>query len=226
MRSLAYLIGSAIGGPLFDRLPGHYLFSFAMSLACIGTTLLPFCKTVVLLALTASVQGLSIGFLDTGSNVLLVWVHGDEKVAPYLQFIHFAFGVGAFIAPLLVELSVNAIAAPSLAFWIIGALFAPIAAVLLFVKSPRQDSAVKADGEQAAPPPARSGGLGRYEMALVVIAACIMFVYVGTEIGEGSYIFTYSVLYAGFTEAQGHYLTSAFWGSLAVRPFMMMALHI
>lgn len=64
-----------------------------------------------------------MGFLDTGGNVIIIWLHGDN-VGPYLQgtmvgvkgvvviynsprihrsaAMHFSFGLGAFIAPIIV----------------------------------------------------------------------------------------------------------------------------
>ena len=42
-----------------------------------------------------------MGALDSGCNVLLIWLHGD-RVAPYMQTIHFLFALGAFASPLLV----------------------------------------------------------------------------------------------------------------------------
>lgn len=43
-------------------------------------------------------QGLAMGVLDTGGNVSLMRLHGKE-VAPYMQTMHFLFGLGAFASP-------------------------------------------------------------------------------------------------------------------------------
>lgn len=34
-----------------------------------------------------------MGILDSGGNLIIIWVHGDaEKTAPYMQTLHFGFG--------------------------------------------------------------------------------------------------------------------------------------
>lgn len=43
-------------------------------------------------------QGFAMGFGDTGGNVGMIRLH-KEHVGPYLQALHFSFGVGAFISP-------------------------------------------------------------------------------------------------------------------------------
>ena len=102
-RSLGYLLGSVVGGLVFDRTAYSVtLIGLAVLLASCSAFLVPIMPTVAALASVVSFQGLCMGFLDTGGNVLLVrcW---HEGCGPYLQGLHFCFGLGAFVSPLLIE---------------------------------------------------------------------------------------------------------------------------
>lgn len=101
-RSFAYLIGAA-GGNLFDRFPGHPILAFAMTLCCIGTVLIPFAKTTGALAAIVMLQGLAMGLLDTGCNLLMLWWYGDGA-GPFMQALHCIFGIGATSGPLLLRI--------------------------------------------------------------------------------------------------------------------------
>jgi FHS family Na+ dependent glucose MFS transporter 1 len=56
----------------------------------------------VTLALCIVSGGIAMGFLDTGGNVQLLRLWGT-KSAPYMQALHFAFGIGALVAPLIAK---------------------------------------------------------------------------------------------------------------------------
>ena len=43
-----------------------------------------------------------MGVLDSVGNTLLIYTHGN-KVAPFMQAMHFSFGVGALLSPLMVR---------------------------------------------------------------------------------------------------------------------------
>src|SRR5690606_13614350 len=73
--------------------------------------------------------------LDVGGNTLLVWVHG-AKVAPYMNGLHFFFGIGAFLAPLIVARTVLLTNDINLAYWVLALLLIPVAAALLRLPSP------------------------------------------------------------------------------------------
>ena len=49
---------------------------------------------------TSGAQGIGMGLLDTGGNVMLIKIWG-ESVGPYMQLMHCLFGVGAFASPLI-----------------------------------------------------------------------------------------------------------------------------
>ena len=49
-----------------------------------------------------AVQGANMGVLDTIGNTLLIYAHGD-KIGPWMQAMHFHFGLGALLSPLFVR---------------------------------------------------------------------------------------------------------------------------
>lgn len=65
-RSVGYLMGSIVGGWLFDKYNGHVV----VSLSCIWGTLmmlvLPYVTSLVGLIIVISLLGLGLGSLDTG----------------------------------------------------------------------------------------------------------------------------------------------------------------
>eukprot|EP00117_Sycon_ciliatum_P033743 scpid33312/ scgid0850/ Sodium-dependent glucose transporter 1 len=101
-RSIGYLIGSIVAGLLFDRFDANFLLAVSLCLSAVGTLIAPMWKKVVLLAMSTFVQGISMGFLDTGGNVLLLQIWGKDN-GPYMQALHFCFGLGAMVSPLIAK---------------------------------------------------------------------------------------------------------------------------
>ena len=46
-------------------------------------------------------MGVAEGALDVGGNTLLIWVH-RHKVGPFMNGLHFFFGAGAFLSPIII----------------------------------------------------------------------------------------------------------------------------
>ncbi|OWF50543.1 sodium-dependent glucose transporter 1-like [Mizuhopecten yessoensis] len=99
-RSVGYLLGALVGGFLFDIFDKQLLLCVTLFLASLATCVIPWALTLVVLAVMFSLQGIAMGVLDTGGNALCVRIWG-KRSSPYIQVMHFAFGIGAFIAPLL-----------------------------------------------------------------------------------------------------------------------------
>jgi FHS family Na+ dependent glucose MFS transporter 1 len=100
-RSVGYLIGAIGGGVLFDKEtnPARLITAATISVA-LGVLFVPMQSSVVALGVVVSLQGLGMGVLDTGGNVLLIKIWG-QAVGPRMQLMHCLFGVGAFVSPLI-----------------------------------------------------------------------------------------------------------------------------
>src|SRR5262245_60543082 len=101
MRALGYLIGSVQSGFLYDRFRGHPIMALALLGLASLMALVPVTPLLVVVALIFLLLGIGEGVIDVGGNTLIVWTHGRE-VGPFMNGLHFCFGAGAFIAPLIV----------------------------------------------------------------------------------------------------------------------------
>jgi FHS family Na+ dependent glucose MFS transporter 1 len=203
MRSLGYLLGSAIGGKAVDRLPGNRLLT-AMVFALGGMmALVPLIPSFVILCLVLLILGLAEGALDVSANALLVWLH-HRNVAPYLNGLHFFFGLGALISPFVVGQVIIATNDIDWAYWILAMAILPAGLWLLPLPSPKPQTA----RSTAAAPKAR--------MPLVLLAAGVLMFYVGAEGGYGGWVFNYASERVGVGTALAAAMTSVFWASLTV----------
>ncbi|HEY5157984.1 MAG TPA: MFS transporter, partial [Anaerolineales bacterium] len=98
--SLGYMAGSQLGGWAYDRFPGHRIQALALLAISLSAALVPVLHSLWFLVAVLFLLGTFQGALDAGCNTLLTWIHG-EKVGPFMNGLHFFFGVGSFLAPLI-----------------------------------------------------------------------------------------------------------------------------
>jgi FHS family Na+ dependent glucose MFS transporter 1 len=200
-RSLGYLLGSLLSGRAFDRLPGHALLA-SMLLGMAATSLLtPMISKLWLLTAILLIMGITEGALDIGSNLLLVWVH-RHRAGPYLNALHFFFGLGAFLSPILVAQSILRGGGITWAYWGLALYPLPLAVWVLRLPSP-QSLERTPEGTQA-----------QIHFPLVALLAVFFFLYVGAEASFGGWIYTYTTSLELGDATSAAYLTSAFWGAL------------
>ena len=156
-----------------------------------------------MLAGLLAVLGFSEATVDAGGNILLVWVYRD-KVGPFMSALHFFFGLGAFLAPVIVAQSLVRTQDVTAAYWAIAVLLLPASLLLARLPSP----AIPAVPQEKQSRTPISG--------LVVLIMLFFFLAVGAEASFGGWIFTYAQALNLGTEVTAAYLTSAFWGALTV----------
>jgi len=210
--STGYLAGSLISGRQYDRLPGHRLAGGSLLLLVAVFALAPLIPLLWLLTGLLIVLGFAEGMLDVGGNTMLVWLHG-KRVPPYMNGLHFAFGFGAFISPIIVAQVILNFGDISWAYWIIALLAFPVAVWLLRLPSP------------SAPPPEPAGSARQTDVRLVALLGLFFFLVVGAESAMGGWVFVYANQQFG-SELSGAqavsfaaiaaYLTSAYWGALTL----------
>ena len=218
-RSAGYLTGSIIGGRLYDAVRGHPVL--ALMLMCIGVGLatLPMVPVLALLIALLFAIGVAEGALDVGVNTLVVWVHG-RKVGPYMNALHFFFGLGAFLSPIIVAQALPLEGGIRLAYWVLGALMLPVAVSVAMVPSPVAGSArLTAEGRAQT-----TGNLN--DRLLLLLLPLFFFLYVGVEGSFGSWIATYARATGLGDEAAAAYLTSAFWGALTLGRLLSIPLAL
>lgn len=211
-RSLGYLIGTWFGGRFFDRVPGHPVIFAVLATLALTLAVVPLLPSLWLLTAVILVIGLAEGGLDVGGNTLLVWVH-RHRVGPYMNGLHFFFGLGAFVSPIIVAQAILHTGGIAWAYWMLALLILPIAFYVLRLPSPAAQTAAKDDP---------SGRVNRLLVALIIL---FLFAYTGAEVAMGGWIFTYA-LARGMPEATSAYLTSAFWGALTLGRLLAIPIAI
>ncbi len=201
MRSLGYLLGSAVGGKAVDRLPGNRLLVVMILSLAIMMALVPMIPSIYVLCLALLILGLAEGALDVSANTLLVWLH-HRNVAPYLNGLHFFFGLGALISPFVVGRVIIATHDIDWAYWILAAVILPAGLWLLPLPSPVPQSTH------------HSAATGKTRLPLVLLAAGVLLFYVGAEGGYGGWVFNYAAEQVGVGTALAAAMTSVFWASL------------
>ncbi len=218
--SLGYMFGSFFGGRLYDLVPGHALMVVMLLLLAAMLTLAPLAPALWMLAAVLLLLGIGGGALDVGGNTLIVWVHGRE-VGPFMNALHFFFGVGSFLTPVIVAAVLSQSGGIAGAYWILALLMLPVALWLLRLPSPvpppnarvlAEDGGPASDCGSAEEPAQPRTGKGK----VVLLIALVLLFYVGAEVAFGGWIYTYAVTLNLGDDTTAAYLTSAFWGALTV----------
>lgn len=206
VQALGYLVGSIVGGNLYDRGFGHRVLGSALLLMAAALLVIPHAHDLVLLGGLFALVGTGAGSADVGGNTLLVWRRGGSDGAA-LNGLHLCFGIGALVSPVLVAWSLASrddLVAASLAMAL------PTAAVGIWALS------------RPSPPPLLhedhpSGEPATRRMLLVI--AVFFFLYVGVEIGFAGWVHTYAeAIHLGGEDAAATLnaaaaLNAAFWGA-------------
>lgn len=201
-------LGTLLGGRLFDRFRGHVVLGVAQIAAGLLMFGMPFMSTLGWLLAVATVKGVMDGLINNGTNTLLVWTH-REKASPYISGLHFCFGLGAFLSPLLVAQVVDI---PGAYRWVYVGLAAltVLAGLRTVTMAGSPQAAHPAESETGAVQP-------RHIPYSVVLAATLfLFFYVGAEIAFSGWVYTYAVELKLAPAAQAAYLTSGFWLTFTV----------
>ena len=155
-----------------------------------------------------------LGGLEVGGNTLLVWVHG-LKVGPYMNALHFFFGVGAITAPIIVARMALESGDIRGVYWLLALIALPVGVWLARLQGPRAASA--AGTSQISP--------GDYY--LVFMVALLLLLYVGAEVSFGGWIYMYTVTQFGKSMAgTATMLTAAFWAALTVGRLISIPLAV
>jgi FHS family Na+ dependent glucose MFS transporter 1 len=137
--SFGYLVGSFLGGRVYDRIPGHRFMASVLVFLGLIIALVPVATSRWMLFTVVLVLGLAKGALDVGCNTLLLWVH-NEAVGPFMNGLHAFFGLGAFIAPLIVARVLAVTGDIYWVYWLFGLMCFPIAIWIWNLPSPASRS--------------------------------------------------------------------------------------
>ncbi len=213
-QALGYLTGSLAGGRLFDRLPGHKLLAGVLLAIGILASFIPLISILWLLLAVFLLLGAMQGAIEVGSNTLLVWLYRD-RVGPYMNALHFCFGIGAVLSPIIIARSAAASGNIAWVYWILAVSAIPVALWLVRLPSPNARSG--SDQDQAV----------KVNYLLVFLVALLLFLYVGAEASYGGWVYTYAVnKFPALADASAALLTAAFWGALTIGRLISIPLAV
>ena len=201
-RSVGGLLGSVVGGQIYDKMRGHLVMALMIVLMAVLTALTPaipllWALTAVLF-LTGAVQGL----LNIGGNALILWLHGD-RVGPFMSALHLCFGIGTFITPIIVAQFVAREGGLMWTYLLLAVIILPTA-VLVFLPSPQLPHAAgRKDG-------------GKLDVRLIVLISLVFACYNGASLAYGGWVYTYAIEMNLANATNAAYLTSVFWGALTL----------
>ncbi|MGD0174756.1 MAG: MFS transporter [Anaerolineales bacterium] len=196
-------LGTLLGGGLFGRVPGRFVLGTAQFFSAALFFLVPHVPWYGLLLILFIVKGITGGLVNTGANTLLLWTHG-EKAGPFINALHFFFGLGAFLSPFLLGLLISAGGDYSDVYLLLAVIDTTVGVIVLAsinapISSPRQSSGGNAGGVQPSVAP------------IVISAALFLFFYVGAELTFGGWVYTYAITLHLADAVRAAYLTSIFW---------------
>ena len=173
-----------------------------LTLGAAGVTVSP---NVPLLLASALVFGLGLGAVDISANVLVAAVFSGRRAVSAVNVLHFAFGAGAGLAPVLASLALGRWGTPMPVLYLaaaIGLANALVAGRLLLDR----DVAPRGD--------ARQGVAAVYRAPSLWMLALLLFLYVGGEMGVGGWTTVYLGKTTSLAAGPVAVVVSAFWLAL------------
>lgn len=205
--AVGYSVGTFLGGRAFDHWRGHPLLGLAQCISAALFALVPFMPNLGGLLILVALKGVADGAINTGANTLLVWTH-REKVSPYMNGLHFCFGLGAFASPLLVAQVTDVVDGYRWVYWALAGFGALVGLNALTLPGQPRPAPHAAETDPAT--------IQQRDYIIAAIAALFLFFYVGAELAFGGWVYTYATTLNLMNAAQGAYLTSAFWLSFTL----------
>jgi len=204
-QNLGYLLGSVGGSWLYDHFKSHKLMAFSLGLMVVMGLLIPLMSWYYALLVVLLFFGLGLGTIDAGGNLNLMWLL-QSRVGPFMNALHFSFGLGAFLSPIIISY-VMAWSGGSLmwAMWALVILYLPGLIGLITFESP-ENIATKDHHGITTPV--------NYRMIIPIIL--LFFLSVGIQTGFGGWVFTYVSELSIADVSKAALMTSLFWGAMTL----------
>lgn len=198
-RSLGTMLGSWLIGRWYDRSAGHPLLALSLLLLAGLMALVPTINLLWPLCLLFTLLGLASASINVGGNTLIVLVHG-ERARPFISALHFAFGLGGLLAPLLVAHFVHWQRSLHVTYWLLALLGVLPALCTIFSPSPE----LRAPQESQSAP----------ALAPLVLFLFVLFFFleIGAEASLMGWLSPYAARH-GMNERSASLISSAFWAA-------------
>lgn len=202
-RSTGFMLGSIFVGSIYDRLKGHRLLVIGLLILSGMIVLTPVITVLWLLTLIFLLQGMAGSIVNVGGNTLVLWSN-REKVGPRISGLHFIWGVGASLSPVLMARTMVATGGIQAGYALLALLTLPICIWILRLPSPEHPQVEHRQVDGEAP------------RALVILIGCFILFYSGGEASIGNWIFTYATTTRVMESQEAALLNSTYWGTLTV----------
>jgi fucose permease len=207
---LGSLLAQLAAGPLIDRVGQKPVLSASLLMLGIGIAALTGARSLPPMFAWALFTGIGQGGVDMAVN-LVVADAAPRNSTSALNLLHFFFGMGAFMGPALIALSIGRTGSGLVVHRGVAGLFVVLAFALLVVLEGRSSSGPITKA-------ADSAGAKRssvYLSPLLWLLGGLLLVYVGVEFSIGSWIPGYMKLTTAMNAENGAWVTSAYWAALA-----------
>lgn len=205
-RAFSYLVGSWIAGFLYDEFRGHKILIRILPLIAITLGLIPLLKNPVAVIVVSMVMAISTGLVDVGCNILLFRIP-EINIAPVMSGLHFFFGLGAFLAPMILAVSLQLSNGIAWGYWGLGLFSILILVQFIGLKEPELNKPLPEIDKI-------SGKLDpQNQKRIIWVIALFFFTFVGVEIGYGDWLAAYSIKSGLVNENTAIILTSIYWGA-------------
>ena len=194
--------GALVGGRWVTGWGGHVVLRIGVIAFSVGVLFIALASTYVYAVIGAVLIGSATGMTDASMNIMVVWARAG-KSGPALNAMHLLFGVGALLAPLIVDRAISF----TDHLWpvsIVVGFFALISVVILG----RRESPFELE---------HAPDFHRPELPTKVVAHVAIFflLYVGGEVGFSGWIHTYAED-QGMSGSNPAFVTALFWASFAL----------
>lgn len=129
-RGIGGVLGSISVGKIADRYQTHRMMSCSCLIIAVTCFLAVPTNNVILLGVIFFFSCLGLSGIDVLSQASIVEIHGD-KVDPWMQFLHFCFGLGSFLSPLFLAWIGEQ------AYYLFGIISLVLMVVFFFFDSPK-----------------------------------------------------------------------------------------
>jgi FHS family Na+ dependent glucose MFS transporter 1 len=181
-RSLGFIVGSILCGRIYDRVRnGHAVLAGALAMMALLSAFVPVTSLLGIVIGLFLVQGLAGSLINVGGNAMLMWSYQERNIGALLTGLHFSWGLGSAISPLIVEQMERLTGDINWAYWVLSLSVLPACIGLLRTPSPPHP---RATDDEAAP---------QVNVRLALLIAMFFFFYTGLEATLISWIHTYTM---------------------------------
>lgn len=200
---LGALVSQVISGPLTDKLGQRVVLAISLLIIAAGTAGMILSRSIWGLFFITFFTGLGHGAVDLSTNVMVSRTF-TNKNASTMNLLHFFFGLGAFIGPALVSLTLRLFDRGIITLWLaVGMMVILALAVTRLENPPRVQSA--------------NGGNGSvYKSLTLWLLSVVILLYVGLENGLGGWVTTFMNQTTSLDLGQAALISSGFWGALTL----------